>query len=366
VHLPYGSTRVFLTIEPQELVCVKEPEPASWTSLAPRRGLDCVERLRRVLIHLDFRLALDRGRASGALESIKAHLSKDCSVFVEPLGPRSMSSHLEEFVAKWSNIPSQAQDSAEMVLSVATCHPFVDLLGSLGGLAYPNGGTDLVECLEQHVSGNGQRATALLLEPFRGRDTGPLLALMGAGSSEGELSLLDVSTDVSRIQELSAQTGADSVPESMTALVGSLGGEPNDSMPSAGIPYLLSLLTTWRPEVSGFVAMWDRSLYDLPLFAAAHLSQDELRKRLESRFDWHEVVLYMIRSAGPDERIRVVTSMPPILVAKILGWRVQETGAELLRSLKRATKGELKLGVIRDVTMAFPARSKSRETKQEN
>jgi len=262
--------------------------------------------------------------------------------------------------------PEETGASTEILISRATCHPFIDLLGSLGESAYPNGGTGLVECLDEHTAGNDDRATTLLLEPLRDGDSGPLLAFVDASDPAREPYLFDVSADADDIQALCRQAQAPEIPDGMTALVGSLGGEPNDSVPSVGIPYLLSILSSWSSEISGFVAMWDQALMDLPMFASAGLRHDEIRARLESRFDWHDIILYAIRSARTDERIRLVTSMPPVLVAKTLGWKVQETGADLLRSMKRANRGEFKLAVVRDVSMAFPRRLEPGETEKEN
>jgi len=277
-----------------------------------------------------------------------------------------MLDHFQDFVEPGPDNSRETEASAEILISKATCHPFIDLLGCLGESAYPNGGTGLVECLDEHTSGNDDKAMALLLEPLRGAESGPLLALADASDPAREPCMFDVSADTGDIQTLCKQSQTPETPDGMTALVGSLGGEPNDSVPSVGIPYLLSILSSWSSEVSGFVAMWGQALTDLPMFASASLRHDEIRARLEKRFDWHDIVLYTIRSARTDERVRLVTSMPPVLVAKTLGWKVQETGADLLRSMKRASRGEFKLAVVRDVSMAFPRGSEAGEAEKEN
>ena len=366
MHISYGSTRVFLTIEPQELLCVRDAEPRSWISKASGRGLGSLAHLRKVVIRPDFRLLLNRDLASHALESLREHLSADCTVLTEPLAPRSMLNLFRDVVGHRPDNSQEAETSTEILISRATCHPFIDLVGSLGEFAYPNGGTGLVECLDEHASGNDDKAIALLLEPLRDAESGPLLAFVDASDLAREPCMFDISADADDIQTFCKEGQTPGSPDGMTALVGSLGGEPNDSVPSVGIPYLLSILSSWSSEVSGFVAMWDQALMDLPMFASSGLRHDEIRARLERRFDWHDLVLYAIRSARTDERIRLVTSMPPVLVAKTLGWKVQETGADLLRSMKRASRGEFKLAVIRDVSMTFLGRSKPGETEKEN
>lgn len=365
IHVPYGPTEVFLTIEPDELLYVKDADARSWVGrIAGGRSTPPMPGDPDAKVFVDFRLALDRGVLTSALSSIIGGRTRGRSAHIFVLSPRSALGYLQQLIGP-DLIASYAMPTAEgpiIILSKATCHAFLDLLGSLGPFAYPSGGPELIEALDQHLSGNDEKAIALLLDPLK--ELGKKVSLALTEKSYAEANLLEC-RGADEIAELCAAITPpplEEIPQSATAAIGSLGGEPNDSVPSAGIPYLLSARSGWATEVMGFVAIWDHSLVDLPMFASVNMRQGELLNNLKTRFDWHDLVLYMIRGSDVSERTRVVTSMPPGLVQKALGWRVVGAASDLVKSLKRSVRGEFRLAVLRDISMSSPpSASKPRE-----
>lgn len=359
MHLPYGPTQIFLTVEPEELLCVKDPESKSWISGSPgEQRAPSLRNERNVTVRIDFRLALNKTMLDRALEFVRGGLADGCPMRTMAMSPKPALEYFQRLVGGGPPVP-QAQlqpEGTEIILSKATCHPFLDLLGSLGPVAYPDGGRELVESIDHHLLGNDDKAISLLLDPLKEMRGGLELVLVDGGYPGTNVHTFSGVDHVGELCQSYQRAGLMEIPEGRTALIGSLGGVPNDSVPSASIPYLLSALASWPSEVAGFIAMWDQSLMDLPFFASSNLPQDELLGRLERRFDWHDLVLYMIRRSGSDDRTRLVTSMPSVLVAKTLRWKVLGTGSDLLRSMKRSVKGEFKLAITRDVSMTFAGR----------
>ena len=370
VHIPYGPTSIFLTVEPEELLCVKDPETKTWIADYPvEKRVHLPDVLHRIAVRIDFKLALDQARLSNAMEMLKAELPGDCAMTVQVMSPKSTQRYFQQpALGEHSSPQNQStSDAPVVVLSKATCHPFIDLLSSLGQIAYPDGGRELLESIDQYLLGEEEKAVDLLLDPLKGTGSDTVLAFVDGNKTNTDALAQYYAGQIKEMYSYHRQSNRNGLPDEVTALVGGLGGEPTDSVPSIGIPYMLSALSSWRFEVAGFVGMWGQSLVDLPLFAHVGVPQHELVGRLEKRFDWHDIVLYMIRQVKSDEKTRLVTSMPPALVSKILKWRVLNTGSDLLRSLKRSVEGEFKLVIARDLSMSFATRkSEHGETKDEN
>jgi len=370
VSLAYGPTQVFFTVEPEELVCVKDSETTSWIShLSGDNSVQALRAEEGSTLYIDFRLALDRKSLGRTIEFMRSTITGAGSLNAVVLSPMHGHEYFGGLVESKS-LHLQARTytgGPAVVLTKATCHPFLDLLGSLGPIAFPAGGRNLIEMIDQYLGGNHQDAIATLLSQMKAMD--PTVSLMLVDGSDPQGSVL-VCTGVDRISQLlqSASSAPTSdIPADVSACVMSLGGGPADYVPSAGIPFVLSALSSWSCEAKGLVAMWNQSQIDLPLFALAGTPRAGLLSRLEERFDWHDIVSYMVLNFKSDERVRVVTSMPPILVKKVLGWRVLGTASDLLKSLRRSVSGRFRLAVVKDACMSFPnTRLDGRETQDQH
>ena len=368
--MPYGPTRIFLTVEPEKLLCVRDPETRTWiTDYPAEKRAHLPESLHRMAVRIDFRLALDQPTLSNAMEMLKGELPETCATNVQVMSPKSTQKYFQQLALREPSPPQNqsASDALVVVLSKATCHPYIDLLSGLGQIAYPNGGRGLLESIDHYLLDEEERAVNLLLDPLKGTESNIMLALVDGSKKDTKTLAHYYAGQIKEMYSYYRGSSRNDMPDDATALIGGLGGEPTDSVPSVGIPYMLSALSTSRFEVVGFVGMWGQPIVDLSLFASANLPQHELISRIERRFDWHDLVLYMIRQVKSDERTRLVTSMPPALVSKILKWKVLSTGSDLLRSLRRSVEGEFKLAIARDLSMSFaPRRSEHGETKEED
>jgi hypothetical protein len=368
--MPYGPTRIFLTVEPEELLCVRDTETSTWITNCPaEKRVHLPESLHRVAVRIDFRLALDQLTLSNAMKMLKGELPENCAMNVQVMSPKSAQKYFQQPALREPSPPQDqsASDALVVVLSKTTCHPFIDLLSGLGQIAYPTGGHGLLESIDHYLLGEEERAVTLLLDPLKGVESNIVLALIDGSKKDASTLAHYYAGQIGEMYSYHRGSSRNDMPDDATALIGGLGGEPTDSVPSVGIPYMLSALSSSRFEVAGFVGMWNQPLVDLPLFASASLPQHELVSRIERRFDWHDIVLYMIRQVKSDERTRLVTSMPPALVSKILKWRVLNTGSDLLRSLRRSVEGDFRLAMARDLSMSFaPRKSEHGETKEED
>lgn len=368
--MPYGPTRIFLTVEPEELLCVKDPETKTWITDYPvDKHARLPESLKRVIVRVDLRLALDQRASNDAMKTLRGELPEGCAMNVQVMSPKSAQNHFRQ-LALGETLPTEGgpvADATVIVLMKSTCHPFIDLLSGLGETAYPVGGSGLLESIDHYLAGEEERAVDLLLDPLKETESNIMIALVDGGNRETTTLTRYHVEQIRQMYSSYHESNQTRIPDGATALIGGLGGETADSVPSVGIPYMLSALSTSRFEVAGFVGMWGQPTIDLPLFASANLPERELKSKIESRFDWHDLVLYMMRQVRSDERTRLVTSLPPTLVSKILRWRVLGTGSDLLRSLRRSVQGEFKLAIVRDLSLVFvPRRSEHGEAKQEN
>lgn len=368
--MPYGPTRIFLTVEPEELLCVRDPETKTWITDYPlEKRVHLPESLRRVLVRIDLRLALDQHTLDNAMKTLRGELPEDCAVNVQVMSPKSNQNHFKQLALGEAPPPEDLSrsDAFVIVLSKSTCYPFIDLLSGLGEAAYPTGGSGLLESIDHYLAGEEEKAVDLLLDPLKGSESNTVVAFVDGGDKAPTALAHYHVEQIRQMYSFHRESNRSDIPDDANALIGGLGGEATDSVPSVGIPYMLSALSSSRFEVAGFVGMWSQPTIDLPLFASANLPERELRSKIEGRFDWHDLVLYILRQARSDERTRLVTSMPPALVSKIMKWKVLSTGSDLLRSLRRSVQGEFKLAIVRDLSLAFvPRRSEHGETEQEN
>jgi len=359
ISIPYGSADVFFALEADELVFLKGRKRPRMDNCSWEASLEAIGPPRDIEIGIDAKLLLEDSLPNcvmGLLESLRGG---GFSVRSRILGPKGLKPLLgDETLGRLSTTNVDTMPEArrlDLIVGLFTSFVFLDSLRLIGPVAFTKGSDQLLHCLRAYAGAGEMEALSILMNSLDAYGTGfPLVIALkeqeGAFTPHilnGEKPFLDAVSKWRTEATLTLPTGTN-------CLFGSLGGQPNDLVPSLGIPYLVEIANELDLEAMAFAAIWKHSAVDIPLLLSIMSSSKEMESRLRQGFLWENVVLYLTNTMKTGKRVRMLTSMHPLLVEKILGWRATSSAAETIGSLRRTLNSKLKLCAIGDLTSNRP------------
>ncbi len=359
ISLPYGNTDVFFTVEADELLFSKgynRPKVGDYSSdalfdiLGPQRSIE---------IGIDAKLLLEDRLQNSVLRILEGLRERGFSVNSRILGPKGLRLSPGNEILDRLSLTYQGEgtegERIDLILGFFTSFVFLDSLRLLGPVAFRQGGNELLESLRTYAEAGEIDALSSLMNSFdAGRNQLP--SLVAFRLQDGEIKPHVLSGEKVFMQTMSSWMTESSLtlPVEANSLFGSLGGQPSDSIPSLGILYLIDVANRLDLEAMAFAAIWKHSATDIQFLLSGISQQREIESKLRGRFLWENVVLYMMSNMKTGKKVRVLTSMHPLLVERLLGWRGTSSASETVGSLRRALGSKLRLCSIGDLTCNRP------------
>ncbi|MEM2841829.1 MAG: hypothetical protein QW201_00785 [Thermoproteota archaeon] len=135
-------------------------------------------------------------------------------------------------------------------------------------------------------------------------------------------------------------------------LIVSLGGAPYDYSMSDSLDMMTSVIQPSKSVEYGFIAEWKRGLGDEKIISSFRKSLKELKLQVLNRFDWTDLIAYVLRTGELLKGTNVLTSLPHTLIKRTIGCRQCETANKLVQRVLHPA-GDGKLGIIKSLPNAY-------------
>lgn len=362
ISLPYGNTDVFFTVEADELLLNRSHRRPRPTAFLSEEIHELVDSGRKVEMAIDVKFLLDDDLINSLSRIIHHFKEKGVTVSAKLIGSKGLVLSLSEGILGrigLEELPTcQPTDNIDLILGFFTSFTFLDSLRLLCNLGVKEGSGFIEDSIAKYIEHDDSEALSIFLDSAfsSGYQLPPIISIR---DQDGEYRTSILRDKRSFQENLSSWRGESmlELPKDANCLFASLGGQPNDLVPSLGIPYMIDVANRLDLDAMGFAAIWKHSAADIEMLLSRISGSEETESGLEAKTPWQKVMANMIKAKKPGKKVRLLTSLHPLVVDKVLGWKATSSANETIVSLRRAVETRLRLCAVGDITNNRPSRA---------